>query len=187
MSNSGDNLKLCVADGTVELTGRDQVSRRSISSQDYPARDEEHNDVVQRESDGSQPSDHQADDTKARHDFWSISWTHISTSSRSTKIEILPATRRVIPQKQLKYIDVVRRTNRTCDVLLESRIVNDWNVDGGRDLSAPWTGFTHSSEQKGHQMDTRGPRAAEQKFRQHPDSMMYGQMFDQVCRKQLNK
>ena len=33
--------------------------------QDHPARDEEHNDVLQGESDGSQPSDHQADDTEA--------------------------------------------------------------------------------------------------------------------------
>ena len=51
----------------------------------------------------------------------------------------------------------------------------------------PWTGFHHSSEQKAAELDTRGPGAAEQKFRQHPGSMMYGQMFGQICRKQLNK
>ena len=33
------------------------------------------------------------------------------------------------------------RTNTTLDVLLESRI-DYWNVDGGRELSEPWTGFT---------------------------------------------
>ena len=55
MPNSGDNFKFCVADGTVELAGRDQNSRRSISSQDLSARDKEHNDVLQGESDGSQP------------------------------------------------------------------------------------------------------------------------------------
>ena len=43
--------------------------------------------------------------------------------------------------KQLKYIDVVRRTNRTFDVLLESRMDDEWNVDGDRELSGPWTGF----------------------------------------------
>ena len=42
----------------------------------------------------------------------------------------------------LKYIDVVRRTNTTLDVLLESRTDDDWNVDGDRMLSEPWTCFT---------------------------------------------
>ena len=50
--------------------------------------------------------------------------------------------------KQLKDIVVVRSTNRTHDVLLESRIDDDWNVDGDRELSVPWTGVTHSSEQQ---------------------------------------
>ena len=39
-----------------------------------------------------------------------------------------------------KYIDVVRLTNTTLDVLLESR---SWNVDGGLELSGPWTSFKH--------------------------------------------
>ena len=37
---------------------------------------------------------------------------------------------------------VFRRTNTTLRVLLESRVDDDWNVDGGRDLSEPWSGFT---------------------------------------------
>ena len=40
------------------------------------------------------------------------------------------------------YIDLVRRTNTTLDVLLESRIDDYRIVDGGRDLSELWTGFT---------------------------------------------
>ena len=35
----------------------------------------------------------------------------------------------------LKYIDAVRRTHTTLDVLLESQIDDRWNVDGDRDLS----------------------------------------------------
>ena len=42
----------------------------------------------------------------------------------------------------LKYIDVVRRTNTTLDELLESRIDDNWNVDGSWELSGPWKGFT---------------------------------------------
>ena len=36
----------------------------------------------------------------------------------------------------LKYIDVTRITNTNLDVLLEN-----WNVDGDRELSDTWTGF----------------------------------------------
>ena len=35
----------------------------------------------------------------------------------------------------LKYIDVVRRTKTTVDVLLDSRIADHWNVDGGMERS----------------------------------------------------
>ena len=40
----------------------------------------------------------------------------------------------------LKYIDVSRTTHTNLDVLQEIR--NDWNIDGSRDLSDSWTGFT---------------------------------------------
>ena len=41
----------------------------------------------------------------------------------------------------LKYIDVVRRTNTTQDVLLEGSIGDFWNADGGGELSGPWNHF----------------------------------------------
>ena len=43
---------------------------------------------------------------------------------------------------QIHSHDVVRRTNTTLNVLLESRIDEHWNVDGDRELAEPWTGFT---------------------------------------------
>ena len=42
----------------------------------------------------------------------------------------------------LKYIDVTRTTHTNLDVKLEKRIDDYWNIDGSRDLSDPWTGFT---------------------------------------------
>ena len=42
----------------------------------------------------------------------------------------------------LEYIDVVRRTNTILHVLLESRVDDYWNVDGGREVSEPWPDFT---------------------------------------------
>ena len=41
-----------------------------------------------------------------------------------------------------KYIDVVRRTNTTLEVLLECRLNDCWIVDGDRMLLGPRTGFT---------------------------------------------
>ena len=40
----------------------------------------------------------------------------------------------------LKYIDVSTHTN--LDVKQEKRIDGYWNIDGSRDVSDPWTGFT---------------------------------------------
>ena len=42
----------------------------------------------------------------------------------------------------LKYIDVIRTTHTNLDVKQEKRIDDYWNIDGSRDLSDPWTGFT---------------------------------------------
>ena len=41
----------------------------------------------------------------------------------------------------MKYIDVARTTHKSLDVLLE-RHVDYWKVDGERELSDAWTGFT---------------------------------------------
>ena len=43
---------------------------------------------------------------------------------------------------RLKYIDVTRTTDSTLDVMLEKSIDGYWNVDGDRELSHTWTGFT---------------------------------------------
>ena len=42
----------------------------------------------------------------------------------------------------LKYIDVSRTTRTNLDVMQERRIDDDRNIDGPRDLSDYWTGFT---------------------------------------------
>ena len=42
----------------------------------------------------------------------------------------------------LKYIDFTRTTDTTLDVMSEKHIEDHWNVDGDRELSDTWTGFT---------------------------------------------
>ena len=102
------------------------------SIQNLPARGEEHNDVLQGESDVSQPSDLKTDDVEARSEFWSISiYRH----------HVGPRGNLYVPNEGSFQIPL-----KTNDVLLESRIDEHWNVDGGQELSGPWTGFTRLSE-----------------------------------------
>ena len=42
----------------------------------------------------------------------------------------------------MKYIDVSRTTHTNLDVKQERRIDDNWNIDGSRDLSDSWKGFT---------------------------------------------
>ena len=42
----------------------------------------------------------------------------------------------------LKYIDVSKTTHTNLDVKQERRLDGYWNIDGSRDLSDSWTGFT---------------------------------------------
>ena len=42
----------------------------------------------------------------------------------------------------LKYSVASRTTHTNLDVKQEKRIDDYWNIDGSRDLSDPWTGFT---------------------------------------------
>ena len=41
----------------------------------------------------------------------------------------------------LKYVDFVRQTNTTLDVLQDGQNYDYWNVDGVRQPSGPWTVF----------------------------------------------
>ena len=41
-----------------------------------------------------------------------------------------------------KYIDVTTTTNTSLDVMIEKQIEDYWNVDGEKELSDAWTGFT---------------------------------------------
>ena len=95
------------------------------------ARGEEHNDDLQGEPDGSQPSDTLADASEARNDL------RTTTGSFICRHHLEPRIKLHVPKEEsfpipLRYIDVVRWTNTTLDVLLESRIDDNLNVDGGR-------------------------------------------------------
>ena len=63
------------------------------------------------------------------------SYTTIHVEPQS---QTLLAERRIIPYSY----EVPRTTQTNLDVMLERRIDDYWNIDGARDLSDSWTGFT---------------------------------------------
>ena len=78
---------------------------------------------------------------EAREDFCSIQGTCIY------RHQIEPRVQLYVPQEEsfpvpLKYIDVIKSTHTDLDVAEEKRIDDYWNVDGNRNLSDSWTGFT---------------------------------------------
>ena len=88
----------------------------------------------------------------------------------------------------LRYINEVRRTNTTLDVLQESRKDDYWNVDANRILSDSWTGFTQFTKLNGNTPSGytwSGERL--KKFKEHQDPIIKGQRLGQGCQRQLNE
>ena len=132
-----------VADGRIKLSGGDQELRTSTLIRDHPIRGEDQRDFLG-ESEGSlppPPQDSLPDAGEARNDFWSMSGNFIYRHHVEPRVKLYSPKEESFPIP-LKYIDVSRTTQTNLDVMLEKRIDDYWNVDGSRDLSDRWTGFT---------------------------------------------
>ena len=96
------------------------------------------------ESEGSlppPPQDSLPDAGEAINDFWSMSGSFIYRHHVEPRVKLYSPREESFPIP-LKYIDVTRTTHTNLDVKQEKRIDDYWNIDGSRDLSDPWTGFT---------------------------------------------
>ena len=127
-----------VADGRIKFNGEDQERRTSTLIREHPIRGEGHVDFLG-ESEGSPPpppQDSYPDAGEAINDFWSMSGNFIY------RHHVEPRVKFYSPPIPLKYIDVSRTTRTNLDVMLECGIDDNWNIDGARDLSDSWTGFT---------------------------------------------
>ena len=95
------------------------------------------------ESEGSlpQPQDSFPDAGEAINDFWSMSGSFIYRHHVEPRVKLYSPREESFPIPP-KYIDVSRTTHTNLDVKQEKRIDDYWNIDGSRDLSDPWTGFT---------------------------------------------
>ena len=75
------------------------------------------------------------------NDFWSTSGHFKNRHHVESRVNLYSPREESFPVPQ-KYIDVSRTTHTNLDVKQERRIDDYWNIDGSRDLSDSWTGFT---------------------------------------------
>ena len=78
---------------------------------------------------------------KLERDFWTITGEFIY------RHHVVPRVKLYVPKEEscpipLKYIDISRTSKTALDVMLEKQIEDYWNVDGEKELSDAWTGFT---------------------------------------------
>ena len=130
------------ADGRITFSGRDQELRTPTLIRERPIRGERHVDFLG-ESEVSLPPPHDSfpDAGEAINDFWSMSGNFKNRHHVEPRVKLYSPREESFPIP-LKYIDVSRTTHTNLDVKQEKRIDDYWNIDGSRDLSDPWTGFT---------------------------------------------
>ena len=75
------------------------------------------------------------------NDFWSMSGNFTYRHHVEPRVKFYSPREESFPIP-LKYIDASRTTQTNLDVKQEKRIDDYWNIDGSRDLSDLWTGFT---------------------------------------------
>ena len=127
-----------VADGTVQISGGDRRLRTSTLIRDRPERGEEHEVRRGKSDELSSPT---LDDADAEKDHWS------TTGDLTCRHHVEPRVKMYVPKEEtfpvpMKYIDVSRNTHTPLDAWTEKDIDDCCNVDGDRQLSDAWTGFT---------------------------------------------
>ena len=131
-----------IADGRIKPLGGDQNLRTSTLIRQGSIQGESHVDFLG-ESEGSLPPPHDSfpDASEAINDFWSMSGHFIFRHHVEPRVKLYSPREESFPIP-LKYIDFSRTTHTNLDLKQEKRIDDYWNIDGSRDLSDPWTGFT---------------------------------------------
>ena len=123
--------------------GGDQGLRTSTLIRNQPVRGESSEDFLD-ESEGSfpPPQDSLPDAGEAINDFWSMSGNFKNRDHVEPRVKLHSPSEESFPNP-LIYIEVSRTTHTNLDVMQERRIDDFWNIDGSRDWSDSWTGFTH--------------------------------------------
>ena len=130
---SGEKFIFPVADGTVKLSGE---NTHLNPGSPRPRRRESN---LPRESDGSSS-------TPLRDSSWygGDAWNFRKFTYRH---HVEPRVKLYVPREEsflipLKDIDVTRTADTSLDVMLEKNVDDYWSIEGDRDPSDSWTGFT---------------------------------------------
>ena len=119
------------------------------------------------------------------NDFWPTSGNFIYRHLVELRVKLYP------PREEsflfpLKYIDVSRTTQTNLDVMQERRIDDYWNIDGSRDLSDSWTGFTQFTllEEKTSRRiyAVRGERLTKRQAKSRPDHL-WPELWNEIGKK----
>ena len=131
-----------IADGRIKTLGGDQELRTSTSIRQRPIQGDGHVDFLG-EAEGSLPQPHDSLPVagEAVNDFWSMSGSFKNRHHVEPRVKLYSPREESFPIP-LKYIDVSRTTHTNLDVKQEKRIDDYWNIDGSRDFTDPWTGFS---------------------------------------------
>ena len=165
-----------IADGRIKTLGGDQELRTSTLVRHRPIHRESNIDFLG-ESEWSLPQPHDLfpDAGEATNDFWSMSGSFIYRHHVEPRIKLYSPREESFPIP-LKYIDVSRTTRTNLDVKQEKRIDDYWNIDGFRNLSDPWTGFTQFTVlERKLPTEICGPGGDERENSLHPGQIIYGQ------------
>ena len=129
-----------IADGTVKLSGRDQVLRTSTLIGDSPDRGRRTRKSSRRirRSSSTPFQDSSPDHGEARGPFEGTTFTVITLNRESN----CTCREKHYSQFHWNILDVTRATSTSLYVMLEKSIDDYWNVDGDRDLSDTWASFT---------------------------------------------
>ena len=103
-----------------------------------------------------------------------------------------PSVKLYVPREEsfpgpLKYIDVTRTTDTSLDITLKKNIDDYWNVDGDRESSDTWTGFTRFTLLSEKPLDgytwSRKRLTRIQKYKKKPPGPTY---YGQKCGKNVS-
>ena len=128
-----------IADGRI----KDQDLRTSTLVRHRPIQGESHINFLG-ESEGSLPPPHDSfpDAGEAINDFWSMSGNFIYRHHVEPRVKLYSPREESFPIP-LKYIWRIQNYSYELGCQTKKKRIDDyWHIDGSRDLSDPWTGFT---------------------------------------------
>ena len=160
-----------ITDGRIKIPGGDQELRTSTLVRHRPIQGESSIDFLgESELSLPQPQDSLPDAGEAINDFWSMSESFIFRHHVEPRVKLYSPREESFPIP-LKYIDVSRTTHTNLNVKQEKRIDDYWNIDGSRDLSDPWTGFTQLEEKPPEGFMWSGERLTRKQLTSRPDHL----------------